>query len=106
MTIVVRRASSPSWQHGRRQISVGPTAVLEFYLGKIDESSLYAATEATDETLKTERQCQAHFYVAEAKLLKGAKDDAISGLQVAKSQCAPNTSFFHGANAELKRFGQ
>jgi lipoprotein NlpI len=83
-----------------------PAAVLEFYLGKIDESSLYAATEATDETLKTERQCQAHFYVAEAKLLKGAKDDAISGLQVAKNQCAPNTAFFHGANAELKRFGQ
>jgi lipoprotein NlpI len=83
-----------------------PAAVWEFYLGKIDESSLYAAAEATEATLKAEQQCQANFYVAEAKLLKGAKDDAISRLQVAKSQCAPDTAFFHGANAELKRFGQ
>ena len=83
-----------------------PTAVFEYYLGKIDESSLYAATEAADETPKSDRQCQANFYVGEAKLLKGAKDDAISRLQAAKSQCAANASFFHGANAELKRFGQ
>lgn len=82
-----------------------PTAVFEYYLGKIDESSLYAATEAADETPKSDRQCQANFYVGEAKLLKGAKDDAISRLQAAKSQCATNASFFHGANAELKRFG-
>jgi lipoprotein NlpI len=83
-----------------------PAPVLEFYLGKIDESALYAATEAGEPAIKTEQQCQAHFYVAEAKLLKGAKDDAISRLQAAKNQCAPNSSFFHGANAELKRFGQ
>lgn len=82
-----------------------PTAVFEYYLGKIDESSLYAATEAADETPKSDRQCQANFYVGEAKLLKGAKDDAISRLRAAKSQCATNASFFHGANAELKRFG-
>jgi len=83
-----------------------PTAVFEYYMGKIDEFSLYAATETDDEKLKTEQQCQANFYIAEAKLLKGAKDDAISLLQAAKSQCATNASFFHGANAELKRFGQ
>jgi lipoprotein NlpI len=83
-----------------------PTAVFEYYLGKIDETSLYAATEAAEETLRSDRQCQANFYIAEAKLLKGAKDDAISRLQAAKSQCAPNTAFFHGASAELKRFGQ
>jgi len=83
-----------------------PTAVFEYYLGKIDESSLHAAAETVDEALKSEQQCQAHFYIAEAKLLKGAKDDAIPRLQAAKSQCAPNASFFHGANAELKRFGQ
>ena len=83
-----------------------PTAVFEYYLGKIDETSLYAATEAADETPRSERQCQAHFYIGEAKLLKGAKDEAISRLQAAKNQCAPNTAFFHGASAELKRFGQ
>jgi Lipoprotein NlpI, contains TPR repeats len=82
-----------------------PAAVFEFYLGKIDESSLYAATDAADEMMKSEQQCQAYFYVAEARLLKGAKEDAISRLQVAKNQCPPNTAFFHGANAELKRFG-
>jgi lipoprotein NlpI len=83
-----------------------PTAVFEYYLGKIDDSSLYAATESPDDALKTEQQCQANFYIGEAKLLKGAKEEAIPRLQAAKHQCAPNTSFFHGANAELKRFGQ
>lgn len=83
-----------------------PTAVFEFYSGKIDESSLYAAAETDEAALRTEQQCQAHFYIAEAKLLKGAKDDAIPRLQAAKNQCPPNSAFFHGANAELKRFGQ
>lgn len=83
-----------------------PAAVFEYYLGKIDESSLYAAAETAEESMKTEQQCQANFYVAEAKLLKGAKDEAIARLLTARSQCPPNTSFFHGANAELKRFGQ
>ncbi|MGZ8435244.1 MAG: tetratricopeptide repeat protein [Candidatus Binatia bacterium] len=83
-----------------------PAAVFEYYLGKIDESSLYAAAETAEESIKTEQQCQANFYVAEAKLLKGAKDEAIARLLTARSQCPPNTSFFHGANAELKRFGQ
>jgi lipoprotein NlpI len=83
-----------------------PAAVFEYYLGKIDESSLYAAAETAEESIKTEQQCQANFYVAEAKLLKGAKDEAIARLLTAKNQCPPNTPFFHGANAELKRFGQ
>ena len=83
-----------------------PTPVFEYYLGKIDESSLYAATETAEETVKIEQQCQANFYVAEAKLLKGAKDEAIARLLAARSQCPPNTPFFHAANAELQRFGQ
>ncbi len=83
-----------------------PAAVFEYYLGKIDESSLYAATETAEETVKMEQQCQANFYVAEAKLLKGAKDEAIARLLAARSQCPPNTPFFHAANAELQRFGQ
>jgi len=83
-----------------------PTAVFEYYLGKIDDSSLYAATDSAEEPQKTEQQCQANFYIGEAKLLKGAKEEAIPRLQAAKGQCAPNTSFFHGANSELKRFGQ
>ena len=83
-----------------------PAAVWEFYTGKIDEASLYAAAEAAEGIVKSEQQCQANFYVAEAQLLKGAKENAISRLQAAKSQCPPSTAFFHGANAELKRFGQ
>jgi lipoprotein NlpI len=82
-----------------------PAAVVEYYLGKIDESSLYAAAETAEASIQIEQRCQANFYVAEAKLLKGAKDEAISQLLAAKSQCLPNTPFFHGANAELKRFG-
>lgn len=83
-----------------------PTAVFDYYLGKIDDSSLWSAAEATDAALKDERLCQANFYIGEGKLLKGAKEDAIPRLQAAKSQCAPDSSFFHGASAELKRFGQ
>jgi len=83
-----------------------PSAVFAYYQGKIDEHSLYAAAETGAGTINIEQQCQANFYIAEAKLLKGAKDEAISRLQAARSHCASETAFFHGANAELKRFGQ
>lgn len=82
-----------------------PAPVFDYYLGKIDESALYAAAAMADDIVKNEQQCQAHFYVAEAKLIKGANDDAIAQLKTAKSQCPPDSAFFHGANAELQRFG-
>ena len=56
-----------------------PAAIVEYYPGR-SASFLYAAAETAEESNQIEQRCQANFYVAEAKLLKGAKDKAISRL--------------------------
>jgi lipoprotein NlpI len=83
-----------------------PAAAVDYYLGKIDEKAMHAAAGAADASESQEQNCQAIFYAAEAKLLKSANEEAIALLREARSQCPPNTAFFHGASAELKRLGQ
>ena len=82
-----------------------PTAAIDYYLGKIDEGALRGAA-LTNEALKNSEQiCQANFFAGEAKLLKGIHEEAIGLLRAAQSQCRPDSQFFHGASAELKRLG-
>ena len=50
MTIAVPRASLPSNRRAHRPDKRWPAAVFEYYLGKIDESSLYAAAETAEES--------------------------------------------------------
>jgi lipoprotein NlpI len=83
-----------------------PAPVIDYYLGKIDDGAMQAAANTTEATDKVEPNCQAVFYAAEAKLLKGTNEDAIALLRAARSQCAPDTTFYHGASSELKRLGQ
>ena len=59
-------------------------------------------SEASD---NSEQICQANFFAGEAKLLKGVHEEAIALLRAAQSQCQPDSPFFHGASAELKRLG-
>lgn len=84
-----------------------PAPVIDYYLGKMDDYSLFhVASSAADAAVKLEQDCQAKFYAAEAKLLKGANDEAIPLLRATQSRCPANPTFFHGASAELKRLGQ
>ncbi len=83
-----------------------PAPVIDFYLGKIDEKAMYAATENPNAKKKSEQICEAKFYAAEARLLKGATEDAIPLLRAAEKECPPTFYESHGASAELKRLGQ
>jgi tetratricopeptide (TPR) repeat protein len=84
-----------------------PGAVIQFYLDKIDEKGMYAAAEDPDPKKKTERICEAHFYAAQVKLLKGTGQDAIPLLRAAaEKECQPTFYETQGARAELKRLGQ
>lgn len=83
-----------------------PAAVMDFFLGKIGEQSMYAAAGGDDDAKSAEQNCEAHFYAAQAKLLQGTNDAAIELLQAAYQNCPRPTAFFHGANAELIRLGR
>ncbi|MDH3443035.1 MAG: tetratricopeptide repeat protein, partial [Deltaproteobacteria bacterium] len=82
-----------------------PGPVINFYLGAIDESALYAAAQSPDPKILRERVCEANFYVAEAKLLGNAVPDALPLLRDAEKNCPPNFMESHAASAELKRLG-
>jgi lipoprotein NlpI len=82
-----------------------PAPVIEFYLGKIAEREMYAAAENPDPKKRGEQICEANFYAAEAKLLKGVVEEAIPLLRVAEKECPPTFYESHGASAELKRLG-
>jgi lipoprotein NlpI len=82
-----------------------PAAAIDYYLGRLDDNGLRAAAAISDATENIDQICQAAFYAGEAKLLKGTNDEAITLLHAATSRCEPNTPFFHGASAELKRLG-
>jgi lipoprotein NlpI len=85
--------------------SLWPTPIIYYYVGKIDEKEIYAAAENPDSKKKSEKICEANFYLAEAKLLKGATNEAIPLLRAAEKEC-PSTFFeSHGASTELKRLG-
>ncbi|HEY2989310.1 MAG TPA: tetratricopeptide repeat protein, partial [Candidatus Binatia bacterium] len=90
-----------------QQIDLGkwPGAVITFYLGKIDEKTMYAAAENPEPKKKTEQICEANFYSAEAKLLKGETTEAIPLLRAAAKDCPPTFFEARFAHAELKRLG-
>lgn len=89
----------------RLDLGKWPGAVVAFYLGKIDEKAMYAAAENPEPKKNTEQICEANFYAAEAKLLKGATEEAIPLLRAAEKECPPTFYEAHGARAELKRLG-
>ncbi|HEY3304187.1 MAG TPA: tetratricopeptide repeat protein [Candidatus Binatia bacterium] len=83
-----------------------PGPVINFYLGKIDEVAMYAAAEDVDAKKRSERICEANFFAAEGKVLKGAVAEAVPLLRAAAEDCPPNFTAKSGARAELKRLGQ
>lgn len=82
-----------------------PAPAIDYYLGRLDDHGLRSAASISDATENVDQICQADFYAGEAKLLQGTHEEAIALLRKAKSRCQPNTPFFHGASAELKRLG-
>ncbi|HTM10946.1 MAG TPA: tetratricopeptide repeat protein [Verrucomicrobiae bacterium] len=83
-----------------------PAPVLDFYLGKIDEKAIYAAAADPDPKKSAEQVCEVKFFVAEAKLLNGAAEEAVPLLHAAEQECPPTFYESHAARAELKRLKQ
>ena len=81
-------------------------AVIHYFLGEIDEKSTYAAADHADARKRIEQVCEADFYLAEAKLLKNATDEAISLLRAAEKNCPDSFYESLGATVELRRLGQ
>jgi lipoprotein NlpI len=90
----------------RLDLKKWPGAVIQFYLDKIDEKSLYAAAEDPEPKNRRRQGCEAKLYLAEMKLLNGARDEAILLLRAAEAECPSIFFDVHGARAELKRLGQ
>jgi len=83
-----------------------PMAVIDFYLGKSGEKTVYESANYPDPKTKNEQLCEANFYVAEAKLLGGNSKDAVSLLRGARKDCPATSVESHGASLELRRLGQ
>ncbi len=82
-----------------------PAPVVHFFLGKINEKEMYTAAENPDPKKRSEQICEANFYAAEAKLLKGVTNEAIPLLRAAEKECPSTFYEAHGASAELRRVG-
>ncbi|HKA33190.1 MAG TPA: tetratricopeptide repeat protein [Candidatus Binatia bacterium] len=80
-----------------------PAPIVDFYLDKIDEKAMYAAAQDEDATKASEHVCEANFYAAEARLLKGMTEQAAALLRTAEKDCPPGFHEAHAARAELKR---
>ena len=86
--------------------SIWPLPIVHFYLGKIDENAMYAAAESADAKKKPGQLCEARFFAAEEKLLKGNSEAALPLLRAAEKECPATFYEAHAARAELKRLGR
>jgi tetratricopeptide (TPR) repeat protein len=82
-----------------------PAPLIDYLLDRLDESALHGTLNG-DESSNSTYRCEINFYAGQAKLLKGANDAGFTLLQSARSQCTPSSPFFHGARADLRRYGQ
>ena len=80
--------------------------MIDFFLGRTSEKAVLAAAEDPDPVKKREQLCEANFYRAQARLLKGETTQAIPLLRAAEKNCPSDFPESHAAAAELKRLGQ
>ncbi|CAN7142926.1 rhomboid family intramembrane serine protease [Bosea sp. LjRoot90] len=83
-----------------------PAPVIRYYRGEIGAEELREAAKDQDPVKYNEQDCEASFYIAEARLMQGAAKDAEPLLSHAWQIC-PKTFYEWGAaRAELRRIGQ
>jgi lipoprotein NlpI len=83
-----------------------PAEIVDFYLGKIDEKTIFAATHDPDPKIKNEKTCAANFHAGESRLFRAYVSGAIPLLRAAAKDCPSHLYESHGAGAELQRLGQ
>jgi|GEM_PF-1297623 len=83
-----------------------PAPVIRYYRGEIGDEELREAAKDKDPVKYNEQDCEASFYIAEARLMQGATKDAEPLLSHA-SQICPRTFYeWSAARAELRRINQ
>lgn len=83
-----------------------PWPIIEFYLGKRDESSLYAAARADKEPSTTaDRVCEAEYYVGALRRAERKTAAALPLLQRSAETCPPGFVELVAARADLRRIG-
>ncbi len=81
-----------------------PALLLGALKDEAGEAALLAAAESTtNDALHTERACEAHFYIGQARLIAGAGPAARDHLQRARELCSPSFLEFEAAGVELAR---
>lgn len=81
---------------------VWPTAVVVFYLGRTDLDSVMAASTDSDARRHAEQRCEANFYLAHWRLLRGERERAAALFEEARSGCPKDFLEYEGAVAELR----
>lgn len=85
---------------GRLKDRTWPYAVIEHLLGKRSPQATVDSASSDDE------RCEAHFYIGQLLLAKGATEDGLGRLKTSVQTCPKDFIEYHGALAELKRRGR
>jgi lipoprotein NlpI len=106
--IIGQRSNVPSrlaQATSRIDKSAWPAPIIRLFLGQITPTDVMAAADDPDVMRKKVRLCEANFYSAELALQAGAKDEAISLLQLTARDCPKTFDEWLAANAELASLG-
>lgn len=80
-----------------------PAPLIALYMGRTDVSSVMAGATSTEPNRQRELRCEAHFYVAQAHIVKGEPSRAQPLLQEVHRNCPKNLLEYEAATAELRR---
>ena len=81
-----------------------PKPLVLHFLGSVGEAAMLAAA-AADPNARSERECEARFFLGQKNILDGANDAAIAALRQALAVCPRPMVEFHATRVELKRLG-
>jgi lipoprotein NlpI len=82
-----------------------PAPIIRFYLGQTSAEAVLGATADPNAKIKAGQVCEAHFYIGEAALRRGAKAEAMRLFRLAAANCPKDFLELPAANAELKALG-
>ena len=83
-----------------------PKPLVLHLLGRLDADAVLAAANApSDDRMRQEQACEAHFFIGQQHVLAGAEDAAIASLRRALALCPRHVVEYHATRVELRRIG-
>ena len=80
-----------------------PAPVARYFLGMLSADSLRALAVDTDSQAQKDQRCAVAFYLGEAALLRGQRDEAVPLFEETRASCPKDWTEYKGAQAELQR---